>query len=533
MGNFFSQLRDQIGQLWQGLGAWQRGALVATLVMVPVALAWLVFSLRPQYEMLHSNLEPSDSAEVERHLTNSNISYRIDRNDNSLWVAPNDKARAWALLAREGLPRRTTEGYGIFDRQRLGATEFEQRVSFVRALEQEIQRDIEAQSNIRAAQVRLVIPSPSVFTERVKDPTATVTITPIARALTEDEVQGIVQGVANSVEGLKTESVIVRDQTGRVISRRYDNVTLAAGEQRAYREMAEQTREDKIIDMLTQAYGNKVDGEAITAVASARVTAEFDHDTIEMETTTYAPETIVSKEHIESESSEGVPMPAAGIPGVTSNILGAGNVQGESTYTRESSTTEYQAGMTLERRKQSPKLLGLSTAVLVNSEVLTAEPGTPEYIAEQNQIKNIIAAAVLYNATNPDGVIFEPQIEFIAFSSKPPGTGIPVNTVPVIVPWYRNPIWILAILLGVLVLELAALLLKPRFGRQVEEADDAGRLPSADQEELRELLDQQRSALDEEERERRRRRRQALVDLADANPEEIERVLRHWSEAQR
>ncbi|GIX07169.1 MAG: hypothetical protein KatS3mg115_1572 [Candidatus Poribacteria bacterium] len=330
--------------------------------------------------------------------------------------------------------------------------------------------------------------------------------------------------VANAVEGLTPENVVVSDNNGVVLSRRRDAAALAEEERRRLRELAERTREEKIMEILNRAYGNKVDGTTVTSVGSARVTAEFDHDQIQVERVTYDPETVVAREYIVSESTEGVPVPAVGVPGVTSNILGVGAVAGSGTQTREESITEYQAGTTHEVRQQAPKLVSLSTAVVVNSQVLNSPPGTPEYIAEQNQIKNLIYAAVGYDPANPDGVIKEPRVEFIRFAPLPE---IPTAPTRAPVPWYRNPLAILAAILGLLALVLLALLLKPRLAR--EAAEEAAALSEEERRALEAALEQQR-ALEESAEARARRRRQALIDLADASPEDIERVLRYWEE---
>jgi len=298
---------------------------------------------------------------------------------------------------------------------------------------------------------------------------------------------------------------------------------------------------------LMQTYGNRIGeldpaavdaagdplGDTITDVASVHVTADIDHNVMETESTSYDPETVVLKELIQSEKSEGVPIPSAvGVPGVTSNVLGSGSVSGGGEYTREESTTNIQAGVTRTLSRETPTLISLSTAVNVNSAVL-ATPPPPDSFAdrsletvEMQQIRALIAGAIGYIPGDP--VIQEPVVQFMRFASVPGPVPIPV----VVSTWWRNP-WIIAGVLAAITLGLLGfLVLKPRLARTgVGEEADAEALPGVDEDELQALLARQRDALEDEEREQQRRRRQALVDLADANPEEIERVIRHWGEA--
>ncbi|GIX07168.1 MAG: hypothetical protein KatS3mg115_1571 [Candidatus Poribacteria bacterium] len=185
MGAFFSTLGTQIRQLWQNLVLWQRIALVAVLALVPIVLIWLTLALQPEYVTLYTNLTQSDQLLIDQALTEAGIRHVIDPADNSLKVRPEDEGKARLLLAQEGLPHMPVEGYQIFDRQRLGATEFEQRLNFKRALEDELKRRLETLDVVLRAEVDLVIPTPTVFTEREKPPTASVTITPHARHPTD------------------------------------------------------------------------------------------------------------------------------------------------------------------------------------------------------------------------------------------------------------------------------------------------------------------------------------------------------------
>jgi flagellar M-ring protein FliF len=511
---------------------WQRVALAAAVAIILGLIVGLIVSLQPQYDVLYANVSETDRNVIEQRLTEEGIPFQSDPNTNTVRVLPRYKDRARMMLARDGIPHARTEGYELFDRQRIGATEFEQRLNYQRALEEELANAIRTLEGVREARVHLVLPKPTVFTEREKPPKASVLLTLKDRALQPEEVSGIVHLVANSVEGLEQENVVVSDSTGKRISRRYDALSLMNEEQQEKLDLEERTREEKILNALWTAYGNKVDGRTITAVAAAHCTADVSHDSVETETMQYQPETVVQKEHITSENATGIMSSATGIAGVTSNILGAGANNPEGEYSREESTTEYQAGFTKEVRRQVPQLKSLSTAVLVNLQVLeNPTPGTTAYDEETRKITNIINGAVGYDPADTTGVIRPPQVEFLSFA--PLG---PPLTPPMARPWWQNPLWILAILLGIAALTMIALLFKPRRMEREERLPleppiDESALP-IDEDERAGVLETHRRQAEEDSfrKERARRRRQELIDLADADPEAIEKVLRMWAD---
>jgi flagellar M-ring protein FliF len=532
----FAELGDSVTKFWRERSLWQRVVIVALPLAALVGILVFAFTAGPAYELLYSNLAESDRLEIERRLADMNVEFESNETDSSIRVPSQDKNRVRMALAREGFPRVRTRGYQLFDTQRLGATEFEQRLNYQRALQEELQSTIEATDGVIRARVLLVTPRPTVFTEREKPPKASVLLTLRDSTLGDDAIKGIVHLVANAVEGLQPENVVVSDSSGRTISKRYDALSLMTEEQREFRELEERTREEKILNALSSAYGNRVgqevNGETVTAVASVNCTAVLEHDTVQTETTQYQPDTVVQKEHIVSENAEGVGAPAVGVPGVTSNILGIGSSASTGTYSREESTTEYQAGVTKEIRRQAPRLNSLSTAVLVNSQVLNTPPGPPgQFTVEQQQIESIIAGAVGYDAAIPTGVIRRPEIAFISFAPLVRPTAPPILPAP--------PLWLilLAGVLGLVTLVLVALLLKPRFfpRREEELVPEPEVLPTGPTPEDLALEAERRraealAAVEAEELERRRRRRQELIDLADAEPDEIAKVLRTWLE---
>jgi flagellar M-ring protein FliF len=98
-------------------------------------------------------------------------------------------------------------------------TDFTQRVTYQRALEGELARTIGGLQGVQAAQVHLVLPSPSNLRRNERPASASVVVTlKNGTTLTSEAVQGIVYIVSNSVEQLPVENVAVMDASGHVLS---------------------------------------------------------------------------------------------------------------------------------------------------------------------------------------------------------------------------------------------------------------------------------------------------------------------------
>ncbi len=96
------------------------------------------------YTPLFTQLDWEDAASIAAKLKEQKVSYRIAADGSSIEV-PEAKARELRLeLASAGLPRGGGVGFESFDKMRLGATDFEQRVLFKRALEGELTRTIDS-----------------------------------------------------------------------------------------------------------------------------------------------------------------------------------------------------------------------------------------------------------------------------------------------------------------------------------------------------------------------------------------------------
>jgi flagellar M-ring protein FliF len=155
--------------------------------------------------------------------------------------------------AAAGLPSTAgTGGYTLLDTMGVTSSEFQQDVTYKRAIEGELANTIKAMDGVKNATVQLAIPEQTVFVAEQRDPTASVFVeTQAGVSLTTEQVQAIVNLTSASVEGMTPTGVAVTDSTGTVLSQVGTGATGGgageAGEYETKVQTAVQTMLDKVV----------------------------------------------------------------------------------------------------------------------------------------------------------------------------------------------------------------------------------------------------------------------------------------------
>lgn len=220
MPQVFTNMFDRSRQIVSGFTVAQRTIAiigVAVLVMGVFALgAWLT---RPQMSPLFTGLSAADASAVVEQLKSSGVAYELADGGATILV-PDDQVYAQRLAAASaGLPGDTGEGYALLDEMGVTASEFQQSVTYKRAIEGELANTIAAMDGISAASVQLAVPEESVFVAEKQNPTASVFVrTQGGSTLGDDQVAAIVHLTSAAVAGMRPEDVAVTDQNGTVLS---------------------------------------------------------------------------------------------------------------------------------------------------------------------------------------------------------------------------------------------------------------------------------------------------------------------------
>src|ERR671915_891483 len=134
------------------LGAGALAVILVLFFMMRIASA-------PAYSTLVSALDPAETGKVTAALDEQGIGYELRANGTTVAVEKASVAQARIALASAGVAAGSgsQEGFELFDEQKLGASDFQQKVTYQRALEGEIARTVEGVQGVNGAQVNLVL----------------------------------------------------------------------------------------------------------------------------------------------------------------------------------------------------------------------------------------------------------------------------------------------------------------------------------------------------------------------------------------
>ncbi|MGL2590766.1 flagellar basal-body MS-ring/collar protein FliF [Helicobacter pylori] len=396
----------------------QKIALIAAGVLITALLVFLLLYpfkekdyAQGGYGVLFERLDSSDNALILQHLQQNQIPYKVLKDDTIL--VPKDKVYEERItLASQGIPKTSKVGFEIFDTKDFGATDFDQNIKLIRAIEGELSRTIESLNPILKANVHIAIPKDSVFVAKEVPPSASVMLKlkPDMK-LSPTQILGIKNLIAAAVPKLTIENVKIVNENGESIGEGdiLENSKELALEQLRYKQNFENILENKIVNILAPIVGGK-------NKVVARVNAEFDFSQKKSTKETFDPNNVVRSEQNLEEKKEGTPKKqVGGVPGVVSNI---GPVQGlkdnkePEKYEKSQNTTNYEVGKTISEIKgEFGTLVRLNAAVVVDGKykialkdganALEYEPLSDESL---KKINALVKQAIGYNQNRGDDV---------------------------------------------------------------------------------------------------------------------------------
>ncbi|MFV0632967.1 flagellar basal-body MS-ring/collar protein FliF [Demequina sp.] len=285
--------------------------LLAALVAVGV-VALVTWTSKPAMAPLLTDLAAQDAAAVVEQLEAAGVPYELTGGGGTILV-PHDQLYDTRLtVAAAGLPTGTEAGYALLDGMSITSSEFQQHVTYQRALEGELAATISAIDGVTAASVKLALPEETVFAAQEKAPTASVFVeTSPGASLSSAQVQSVVHLVSASIEGMSAADVAVIDAQGIVLS--------ALGGASAPLEHAGQTSEyEQRIAANVQEMLDRVVGVGNAMVS---VSAELDFD--QRQTTS---ETFASDPDVQPLSESSVLEEYTGTGTTEAGVLGPDNI---------------------------------------------------------------------------------------------------------------------------------------------------------------------------------------------------------------
>ena len=391
---------------------------VAAVVAVMGAV-WM-WGQQPDYRVLFSNFSDRDGGAIVAELEKMNIPYKFAEGGGAVLVPASHVYDARLKLASQGLPKGGNVGFELMENQKLGSSQFIERVNFQRAMEGELARSIESVSSVQAARVHLAMPKDSVFVSEQKAPTASVLLNlHPGRTLDTQQVSAIVHLVASSVPELPVKNVTIVDQNGNLLSETGKTASINGMDpsQIKYVQDLQQSITKRIESIISPIVGpNNVRAEATADVDFSR-----SEQAVESYKPNQTPEAMVVRSQQTSESTNGGAI-AGGVPGALTNqppapatapitaagqAAGSGQAASPTANIRKDATVNYEIDKTIQYVQQgSGGLKRLSVAVVVNYKKTTDKAGKvsmkPLSEAETTQITNLVKEAMGFNQERGD-----------------------------------------------------------------------------------------------------------------------------------
>ncbi|MGY6277581.1 flagellar basal-body MS-ring/collar protein FliF [Methylomonas sp. MgM2] len=477
-----SKLHPVITSLMKLAPGRQLGLVAALAVSVAIAVAVVLWAQAPNYDLLFSGVGEKDAGEILEALNKLEVDYKVDPGSGAIMV-PGGKVRELKLkLAAQGLPRSTSLGYELLDKDNgFGTSKSVEKMRFQRALEGEIALTIQTIQNVKSAKVLLALPVQSVFVRERKKPSASVVVELYqGRSLEKEQIEAIVHLVASSVPLMEPGQVTVVDQKGRLLNSKDtpEDISLTA-KQFEYKKNIEEHLRSRIENILTPLVGT--DG------MRAQISADVDFTVTEKTQEMFNPDLPALRSEQTQEDINSLNK-AQGVPGALSNqppptgvapevasgqAKQAGEQSGSSSgSTSKSATRNYELDKTITHtRLATGALRRLSVAVVVDDKHVnldgnwTQQPFSQE---DLNQLRDLVKQAVGYDSSRGDQV----TVTNVAFKA-------PEELDGVFEPFWERP-WFMDVLkllvAAAVLLFLIVKVLKPAFVTLIGEDGQAQKL---------------------------------------------------------
>ncbi|GDX66878.1 flagellar M-ring protein [Anaerolineae bacterium] len=367
---------SQFTSFWAKLERNQRLVLVGGGSLIALMLVlFIVWAAQPDYAVAFTGLTEGDAGAVAQHLKEQSIDYQVQA-DGTILVPRSQVFDTRIDVASKGLLQESTVGYELFDTtSALGMTEFNQKVTYQRALEGELARTIEALDAVALARVHITLPEDALFKDQQKEPTAAITLKLEPRQKLSDEQVSAIKGLASSsVQGLKPKDVVIVDMAGNMLSGLLlDDVAKSSADTNSDKMTAERKYEEQI-ETNVQAMLVRALGPDRSVV---RVKARLGWDAVEIVEQNFFPDSVVRSEQVTTESYTGTGEFVGGSPGAGSNLPSDQGIPSYQAmkdtgtnidYAHTETTTNYEMGSVEEKRKVAGgQLQQLSVSVVVDN----------------------------------------------------------------------------------------------------------------------------------------------------------------------
>jgi flagellar M-ring protein FliF len=283
----------------------------------------------------------------------------------------------------------------LLNNQQLGASNFQQQITYQRALEGQLAQTIGQIQGVSGAQVQLVLPNPQdqLFSDSSQQATAAVLLSD-SGTLDPGAVRGIAQLVASSVPNLPASKVTITDSTGQLLWPSGDAAAGGSGSLVA-KQQAQASYDSQMAAqvnaMLVQTLGaNK---------AQVQVNADLNTNQTTLDSLTYAKKGVPLTQSVDNETLTGTGAGTGGLAGTASNVTGVAGTTAtgtKSNYKHVITNTGFGLSKTVTHSVVTPGAINSQHVNVVFDKTVPA--------ATQAAVRNAVAAAVGLNTKRGDTI---------------------------------------------------------------------------------------------------------------------------------
>ncbi len=394
-----------------------RGRLMAVgsiLGVVVVGLLMMRMASAPSYSTVMAGVDPAQTGKITAALDAKGVKYEIQNNGTAIAVDKSQIATARIALAEKGLPQSAQPGMELFDKQKLGASDFQQQVTYQRALEGQLAQTIGQIDGVGGATVQLVLPQDQLFQDQQSAAKAAVLLSGQGTSLNPGAVRGIAQLVSGSVKGLGLNNVSITDSTGQLL---WPNSTagatdgqMAATTKQAAEARYAQSEESNLNAMLAQTLG--------PGKAQVQVNADLNMDQTKADELVYGKKGVPLQTQKENEQLKGGGS-TGGTAGTPSNTVpsyaGAAGGAG-SNYKHVNGQTTWGVNKKVTHTTVAPGAVNRqSVAVVLDSSVPKAQVAA---------LRQAVQNAAGINTARGDTI----SVSQVAFAKPPAPAKTPITT---------------------------------------------------------------------------------------------------------
>jgi len=395
-------MNEQVQGVLKQLSISQRiGIIFAALGSVAAIAVLVMFASKVEYTPAFTNLSPADAGTIESALRGANIAYQVTDAGTTINVPVDSLSDARVAAAGAGVTSGSndTKGWDLFNNQQFGASQFDQQVTYQRAIEGELTKTIQSMAGVASARVAVVLAQKGVLSTDDTPASASVVLTMTGgQTPSSGLVRAIVNTVAGSVSGLSADNVVVTDDAGHVLAGAADSAEATAAQAK---DLVEQETTNKIQNLLDAALGS--------GHASVAVSADVDTSKVEQDVTTYAPagsDPPVSIHQIYEQYGAGATAGACGVPGSGSNVPGLSSYPGvcpaDATPAPAASPSAAASASSSASASASPSAAATATPAAGATPAANATAGA--YVHQETTINYSVSQTVQHVITQP-GVV--------------------------------------------------------------------------------------------------------------------------------